>query len=92
MKHYQEIVDEVFGSFYKHRSLRILFDPGSSEWNETTVEKKLEILKKILASYKITMEQLISGCKNYYQHELANKDHVLKSLNSGILILLQNAL
>jgi len=92
MKQYQEIVDEVFGSFYQHRTLRTLFDPYSSEWNETTIEKKLEILKKILASDKITLEQLISGYKNYYQHELANKGHVLNSLDSGILILLQNAL
>lgn len=48
-EHYQDIVDEVFGSMYKHRTLRTLFDPNSSEWDETTVEKKLEILKKIIS-------------------------------------------
>ncbi len=92
MKHYQEIVDEIFGSLYKHRTLRTLFDPNSSEWNETTIEKKLEILKKILVSNKITFEQLILGYKNFYKNELANKEHVLNSLESGILILLQNSL
>lgn len=92
MKHYQEIVDEIFGSLYKHRTLRTLFDPNSSEWNETTIEKKLEILKKILESNKITFEQLISGYKNFYKNELTNKEHVLNSLESGILILLQNSL
>ena len=44
-KHYQEIVDEIFGSLYRHRTLRTLFDPNSSEWSDTTIEKKLEILK-----------------------------------------------
>ena len=39
-KHYQEIVDEVFGSYYPHRTLRTLFDLHSSEWNETTVEEE----------------------------------------------------
>lgn len=92
MKHYQEIVDEIFGNLYKHRTLRTLFDPNSSEWNETTIEKKLEILKKILESNKITLEQLISGYKNFYKNELANKEHVLNSLENGILILLQNSL
>ena len=49
-KHYQEIVDEIFGSYYQHRTLRTLFDPYSHEWNDTTIEKKLIILKKILDS------------------------------------------
>ena len=92
MKHYQEIVDEIFGNLYKHRTLRTLFDPNSSEWNETTIEKKLEILKKILESNKITFEQLISAYKNFYKNELSNKEHVLNSLEGGILILLENSL
>ena len=92
MKHYQEIVDEIFGNLYNYRTLRTLFDPNSSEWNETKIEKKLEILKKILDSNKITFEQLISGYKNFYKNELSNKGHVINSLESGILILLQNAL
>lgn len=92
MKHYQEIVDEIFGSLYKHRTLRTLFDPDSSEWNETTIEKKLEILKRILESDKITFEQLVMGYKNFYKNEITNKEHVLNSFENGITILLQNSL
>ena len=68
-KHYQEVVDEVFGSLYKHRTLRTLFDPNSSEWNKTTIEKKLEILNKMLKSDKITFQQLILGYKHFYTTE-----------------------
>jgi hypothetical protein len=33
-EHYQDVVDEVFGFMYRHRTLRTLFDPCSSEWEE----------------------------------------------------------
>lgn len=69
-----------------------MFDPNSSEWNETMIEKKLVILKKILDSNKITFEQLITGYKNFYKNELTNKEHVVDSLESEILTLLQNSL
>lgn len=91
-KHYQEVVDEVFGSLYKHRTLRTLFDPNSSEWNQTTIKKKLEILNKILKSDKITFQQLILGYKHFYSTELENKKHVLNSLEDGLLILIENSL
>lgn len=91
-KHYQQIVDELFGNLYKHRTLRTLFDPNSSEWEHTTIEKKLEILKKILDSGQITFQQIIKEYKYFYSTELANKAHVLKSLDEGLMILLENAL
>jgi hypothetical protein len=91
-KHYQEIVDEIFGSLYKHRTLRTLFDPSSSEWNDTTIEKKIEILKKIFESKKVSLDNLITGYKHFYAKELSNKGHVLNSLEDGLIILLQNAL
>jgi len=91
-EHYQDIVDEVFGSMYKHRTLRTLFDPNSSEWDETTVEKKLEILKKLLASDKTTLDEILHGYKHFYQHELSNKGHVINSLQDGLAILLTNTI
>jgi len=91
-KHYQEVVDEIFGSTYPHRTLRTLFDPNSSEWNETTIERKVEILKKILDSKKISLGSLISGYKSFYSNELTGKKHVLNSLEDGLIILLQNSL
>lgn len=91
-KHYQDIVDEVFGSMYRHRTLRTLFDPNSSEWDETTIDKKLEVLKKLLDGNKITLDEILNGYKHFYQHELANKGHVINSLQDGLSILLTNSL
>jgi hypothetical protein len=91
-KHYQEIVDEVFGSMYRHRTLRTLFDPNSSEWNDTTADKKLEILKKLLDSGKISLEEVLIGYRHFYQTELTNKGHVVNSLQDGLAILLQKSL
>ncbi|HEX8575955.1 MAG TPA: hypothetical protein VF677_06635 [Flavobacterium sp.] len=54
--------------------------------------KETRNLKKDIRNNKISFEQLISGYKNFYKNELANKEHVLNSLESGILILLQNSL
>ncbi len=91
-EHYQDIVDEVFGSMYRHRTLRTLFDPNSSEWNDTTIDKKLEILKKLLDSGKINLDEILIGYKHFYQAELANKGHVVNSLQDGLAILLTNSL
>jgi hypothetical protein len=91
-KHYQEIVDEVFGSYYRHRTLRTLFDPNSNEWTETTINEKLEILKTLLDSNKIDLDETLIGYKHFYQKELANKSHVLNSLQDGLAILLSNSL
>ena len=91
-KHYQEIVDEVFGSMYKHRTLRTLFDPGSTEWDETTIEKKIEILKRLLETSGISLEKILSGYKHFYLKELANKGHVVNTLQDGLAILLNKTL
>lgn len=91
-EHYQDIVDEVFGSMYQHRTLRTVFDPNSSEWDETTIDKKLEILKKLLASNKATLDEILHSYRHFYQHELSNKGHVINSLQDGLSILLTNSL
>ena len=76
-KEYQTIIDELFGAYYKHRTLRTVFDPYSSEWNDTTVDEKINILKKILDSKKITLNELISSYKIFYTENLTNKKHVV---------------
>jgi len=62
-------MDELFGSNYKHRTLRTVFDPYSDEWSETNVDEKKSILKKILESKKITLNELIRSYKLYYLYE-----------------------
>ena len=91
-RHYQEIVDEIFGSFYKHRTLRTLFNPGSFEWDQTTLDEKIIILKRILDSNKISLNNLLAGYKFFYSVELKNNSHVLNSLEDGLIILLESAL
>lgn len=56
--HYQQKIDKIFanGSLWKHRTLRTLFDPFSSEYNLTTMDKKLEILQTIQKSGLIISE------------------------------------
>lgn len=89
--HYQEQLDIIFekGSLWKHRTLRTIFDPFSSEYDNTTLDKKLEILKTIKDN-KIDFSTLINGYKEFYLEE--NKPNVVKSLEDGLIILLENSI
>lgn len=89
--HYQDKLDNIFakGSLWKHRTLRTIFDPFSSEYDETTINEKLEILKKIKDN-EIELSELIDDYKEFYLEE--NKPNVIKSVEYGLRILLVNAL
>ncbi len=86
--HYQEKIDKIFGkgSLWKHRTLRTLFDPYSSEYKQTTMEKKLEILNTINEN-KIDLNELIDDYKEFYTEE--NKIHVVDVADEGLAILLK---
>lgn len=90
--HYQDLVDEVFRSRHPHRTLRTVFDPGSTEWSETTITQKLAFLKKLLEADKLTLEEILDSYKHFYKYELANKAHVLDSLDDALAILLTNSI
>ena len=85
--HYQEKLDQIFarGSLWSHRTLRTLFDPNSSEYTQTSMNQKLQILNKIRKS-GIDLEELIAECKEFYLEE--NKPHVAKAADDGLQILL----
>ena len=87
--HYQKKLDKIFsnGNLWKHRTLRTLFDPNSSEYNETSMEKKLEILQKIRDN-KIDLNQLLDEYKEFYINE--NKAYVAEIADEGYKILLKN--
>lgn len=86
--HYQEKIDKIFGkgSLWKHRTLRTLFDSNSSEYNQTTMDKKLEILKKIKEN-EIDLTELLNDYKEFYTEE--NKIHVVDVADEGLEILLK---
>jgi len=86
--HYQQKLDKIFGkgSLWKHRTLRTLFDPNSSEYNQTTMDKKLEILNTIRES-KIDLNELLDEYKEFYTEE--NKILVVDVADEGLEILLK---
>ena len=86
--HYQQKLDNIFGkgSLWKHRTLRTLFDPNSSEYNQTRMDKKLEILNTIREN-KIDLNELLDEYKEFYKEE--NKIHVVDVADEGLEILLK---
>lgn len=86
--HYQQKLDKIFGkgSLWKHRTLRTLFDPNSSEYNLTTMDKKLEILTTIREN-GMDLNGLLDNYKEFYTEE--NKIHVVDVADEGLEILLK---
>lgn len=86
--HYQQELDKIFGkgSLWKHRTLRTLFDPNSSEYNLTTMDKKLEILTTIREN-GMDLNGLLDDYKEFYTEE--NKIHVVDVADEGLEILLK---
>lgn len=89
--HYQEKIDKIFGkgSLWKHRTLRTLFDPFSSEYEQTTMNRKVEILQTIIDN-KISLTELIQEYKDFYHEE--NKRNVVDSVEVGLTNLLAKIL
>lgn len=88
--HYQEKVDEVFQQpTMSNRTLRTLFDCLSHEWEETTFEKKEEMLMKLYLSDK-SLDFYIEGYKDFYKNELANKAYVVDALAKSVRMLVLN--
>lgn len=86
--HYQQRIDDIFGKgdIWKHRTLRTLFDPYSSEYDQTPMDRKVEILKTILDN-DISLKELILEYKAFYSEE--NKRNVIDAVEDGIINLLE---
>lgn len=86
MINYCEIVDKALGhKMSQHRTLRTCLDPSSSEWNETTMEEKVEILNKV--STIKDLNRIFLSYKMEYQQ--MGKPHVAKGLEDGLTELLK---
>jgi len=85
--HYQLRLDKIFakGSLWKHRTLRTLFDPYSSEYDETSLSKKLEILQIILRN-GFNLNEIVFDYKQFYKEE--NKQNVIDNVEEGLSNLL----
>ncbi len=89
--HYQKKIDKIFakGDLWEHRTLRTLFDPYSSEYNRTSMERKIEILKVILEN-DINLSALILEYKDFYLGE--NKQDVVNAVEDGLINLISSIL
>lgn len=82
--HYQENLDKLFakGILWKHRNFRTVFDPYSSEYDNTSMEQKVEYVRKCNEN-DLTLGELIEGYKEFYREE--NKPNVINSLEEGLI-------
>jgi len=83
--HYHYRADALFGKNgpWNHRTLRTFFDPASSEWHETTRERKLEVLEKIVASdYPLT--NWLIDYRHYYLYESVGRAYVVQEIDSAL--------
>lgn len=91
---YSYRVDKIFNRFYQHRTLRTIFDTDASEWGNTTIEKKVEILEKILSSgypldkwIKEYIDFYITLKKEYVKDSVSKALEILKKHCSSALAL-----
>ena len=84
--HYQEQLDKIFakGNLWQHRTLRTVLDPYSSEYGNTKMSEKIEILKKIKES-GIDIEYLVFEYKHFYFEE--GKADVANDLEAGLTMI-----
>ncbi len=70
-------------------TLRDCFDPGSSEFSDTTMEQKIATLQKVIENGFSLGQLTIDYCKFY---EKLNKAYVAKDLHQGLKTLINNLL
>lgn len=84
---YEARMDMIFakGDLWKHRTLRTVFDPPSTEWGETTMQQKAAILKKIVENGE-RLYRLIRDYKMRYI-EQNRRDIAIETENALAFIL-----
>jgi len=84
---YSKLVDKALGNSYsKHRTLRSCLDPGSQEWSETSMEDRVEVLKKVIRAGN-NLQKIFFDYKVTYKE--MNKPHVVENLEEGLAKLLE---
>ena len=84
---YEARIDKIFGGeLWRHRTLRTIFDAGSSEYNKTSMDQKIAYLEKILESGE-ELEQLLWDYKERYIDQ--NNRPVADAVEDGLRRLLE---
>jgi hypothetical protein len=88
---YEARLDRIFakGHLWQHRTFRTVLDPFSSEWNETTFDKKIEILEKVVQS-GINLKFIIKDYKRCYIEQ--NRRDISIAVETALITLLQHKL
>lgn len=86
--YYESRLDRIFGNRpnWTHRTFRTILDPYSSEWNDTTMEKKIEILEKVIASGE-SLDGLIRDYKERYDDQ--NRKDISSVVEEALITLLE---
>jgi hypothetical protein len=89
-QHYHYRMDKIMGFMYKHRTLRTIFDYASTEWTQTSTDKKLMLLE-ILMDSGYPLQKWLADYKYYYEKEMFAKEHVTTTLDSSVVYLYEMA-
>ena len=86
--YYENRLDKIFvkGSLWKHRTFRTIFDPPSSEWHYTSLQKKIEILERVVEAGE-NLQELISDYKERYLEQ--GRRDIAMEVETALAILLQ---
>jgi hypothetical protein len=90
-KDYEIRLDSIFGkgSFWVHRTMRTVFDPYSSEWHSTNLDRKIEILNTIIENGE-SLKTIIVEYKQRYLD--ADRKDIADSIEDSLSILLEYSL
>ena len=85
---YEARLDKIFGkgSMWQHRTLRTVFDPYSSEYRETDMNKKLEILQRIVEAGE-SLERIIDEYKERYDEN--GRHDISRCVEAAVIGLLE---
>jgi hypothetical protein len=90
---YEDRIDRIFAfsdkDIWEHRTLRTVFDPSSSEWSDTALSEKIDILRKIVESEE-NLSVLVLEYRERYL-EQGRKD-ISDSVTQGLAEILEYTL
>lgn len=86
--YYERKLDKLFGkgSLWKYRTFRTVLDPYSSEWEQTTIEQKLNYLELLIKSGE-NLTEFINEYEDRYIEQ--NRKDIALSVKDALGVLLQ---